>query len=121
MAMIYGHKRVIFQLKDCKDMSKEIKVGDLVRYAGKNPFNRPNIYGWIGKVTEKRLAVSVRNTTVVSCVINPPLPGGEIINRDHKFCGAEVEETVLRKIEGLEGPDETFSWVGKPVKEKECV
>lgn len=97
------------------------KIGDLVRYVGKNELNRPNVYGWIGKVVGPSPCPSdLYGRVGLGWQVSPPLPGGEIIHPITGRCtiGAYVSDTSLKPIRGGEGQDEMLKLVGKPVKKE---
>lgn len=101
------------------------KIGDLVRYVGKNELNRPNVYGWIGKVVaESPYQEDWRGNKKLGWIVSPPLPGGKIQLRERNVVvdGSHVNDSALKPIRGGEGQDEILKLVGKPVKkEKESV
>lgn len=101
------------------------KMGDLVRYIGKNELNRPNVYGWIGKIVgPSPYGCDMYGNPNSGWEVTPPLPGGW---RTHPITGylnngKYVSDKNLKPYRGGEGQDEMLKLVGKPVKkEKESV
>ena len=86
------------------------KAGDLVRYVGRNPLNRPNIYGWVG------VAISyIRDGENQPCwTVEPPVPGGRILC-EHLFSDDQlVSDCALSPIRDNPGQDETLIYAGLP-------
>jgi len=90
------------------------KQGDLVRYVGSNPYNRPNVYGWIGLIV-----CSIADRNGDKCwVVNPPLPGGIVKNSDSSWSdGTWLFDSSCKPIRDNPGQDETLQWAPVPKKE----
>ena len=78
------------------------KQGQLVRYVGTNPHNRPNVYGWIGKVIARSGFVDVPGW-----IVDPPLPGGHIVDplSRNRYLAHSVADRVLKPLDNP-GDDE---------------
>jgi len=90
------------------------KQGDLVRYVGSNPYNRPNVYGWIGKT----IRLMKDDSGNAGWLVNPPIPGGiHLIGSGGYMDGDWVCDSILRPIRDNPGQDETLQWAPVPKKE----
>ena len=86
------------------------KAGDLVRYVGRNPHNRPNIYGWVG------IAINYTKDDEGSpCwIVSPEVPGGKVKVKNGVSQGHLVNALYLRPIRDTPGEDETLQWAPVP-------
>lgn len=92
-----------------------VQKGDLVRYVGNNPRNRPNVYGWIGVAVKY-----TRDDAGEACwIVEPPLPGGMIHDRPGwSRDGSMVHGDSLRPIRNDPGQDQTLLWCDVPTTDK---
>ena len=83
-----------------------VQTGDLVRYVGRNPNNRPNIYGWVG--------IAIRYTQddegSPCWEVSPAMPGGAIAVKGGMSRGHLVNALSLRPIRDTPGKDESLQW-----------
>lgn len=87
------------------------RVGDLVRYVGKNQNGRANVYGWVGRVIKFEPSAF----DGPAWIVDPPLPGGDLID----CCGVHrpaywIQDSSLRPIRPSDEPDEILTLAGKP-------
>ena len=91
-----------------------VKTGDLVRYVGRNPNNRPNIYGWVG--------IAIRYTTddegSPCWEVSPAMPGGARKVKGGMTRGRLVNTLNLRPIRDTPGEDESLGWLDVPSQTK---
>ena len=93
----------------------KIVKGDLVRYVGRNPRNKPNVYGWVGTAV-KHYTDSDGDE---GWIVFPPLPEGATFAGQVYYPANLIAVSALRALRGGEGADETLTWL--PVPQKETV
>ena len=91
-----------------------VKKGELVRYIGRNPNNRPNVYGWIGVTVER-----VRNRRgTEGWKVTPPLPGGTYQDKDGYYSGDLILDESLRPIRDQPGNEHWITEARNKLKGK---
>jgi len=68
------------------------------------------IFGWVGAIVSKADPYNGEPTWIVE----PPLPGGELIRDNKRYIGTYVKDIALMPIRDLPGEDETLSWKTVP-------
>ena len=100
------------------------KHGQLVRYIGSNPFNRPNVYGWIGRTVRPDFETDASGNSELGWFVEPPMPGGvlwvKIDGIPYYSNGSRVLDRSLQPIDnpGDDAVDETIQRLGAPTRDE---